>query len=416
MPVHDRGRVIVAYYKENLKMTLLRSLVAGVAGVFCLASIARAGEITAPPNAPPASLLGMALCSGAAGDEPSLWPKEKAWQWYDGVAPIRGVNYVPSTAVNMLEWWQKETFDPATIDRELKWANECGYNSIRCNLSFEVWESDPEGLKARLDQFFAIAAKHKLTVMLCLFDDVNFAKANPVLGRQPEPVPGIHNSRWVPSPAPAKVTDRTAWPALEKYVKNIIGRFREDKRVLVWDLYNEPGNGGLGGKSLPLVEAAFQWARAMKPVQPLTVGPCRLHNSGMTKAMAELSDVVTFHNYSSVEALARNVAFYQKYQRPVICTETIRRQKGLDFAAVLPLFARNKVSWYNWGLVAGKQQTYLPWENKGLTINDHWHWDMLWPDGRPYDPNEVKLIKNFKFESSAPTDNPNSDPDKEEGR
>jgi len=200
MPVHDRGRVIVAYYKENLKMTLLRSLVAGVAGVFCLASIARAGEITAPPNAPPASLLGMALCSGAAGDEPSLWPKEKAWQWYDGVAPIRGVNYVPSTAVNMLEWWQKETFDPATIDRELKWANECGYNSIRCNLSFEVWESDPEGLKARLDQFFAIAAKHKLTVMLCLFDDVNFAKANPVLGRQPEPVPGIHNSRWVRAP------------------------------------------------------------------------------------------------------------------------------------------------------------------------------------------------------------------------
>jgi len=345
-----------------------------------------------------ASAPAMALASDAAEGPSPRWPKTQAWEWYGRVAPIRGVNYVPSTAVNMLEWWQAETFDPATIDRELKWARESGYTSVRCNLSFEVWEANPEGLKERLDQFLGIAAKHEIGVTLCLFDDVNFAGAHPVVGRQPEPVPGVHNSRWVPSPSPDKVTDRTVWPALEKYVRDIVGQFREDNRVLIWDLYNEPGNGGLGEKSLPLVKATFDWAREVDPVQPLTTGPWRDHGRSMAKAMAELSDVVTFHAYSPAAVVEATIGLYEDYDRPLICTETIRRLEGQDYAAVLPVFAGHKVSWYNWGLVAGKQQTYLPWETKGRTIKDHWHWDMLWPDGRPYDPREIELIKSFTFD------------------
>ncbi len=342
-------------------------------------------------------VFGILARSSIAGEPSQQWTKEKAWKWYDSVAPILGVNYVPSTAVNMLEWWQKDTFDPETIDRELKLAKDCGYNSVRCNLSFEVWESDGEGLKHRLEQFFGIAEKHNVGVMLCLFDDVNFANANPVAGKQAEPVPGVHNSRWVPSPASAKVADQAAWPALEKYVKDIVGKFSKDKRLLVWDLYNEPGNGGLNNNSLPLVKASFEWARAMNPEQPITVGPWRDYNSEMSKTMTELSDIVTFHNYENAGEIEGSVKFFQKYERPVLCTETIRRRGGQDYAAVLPVFAKNKVSWYNWGLVVGKQLTYLPWEQKGQSINDPWNWDMLWPDGKPYDPKEIELVKNFKF-------------------
>ena len=343
------------------------------------------------------SSLVMVLPARAAEEQSRRWSKEKAWQWYNNIAPICGVNYVPSTAVNMLEWWQKETFDPATIDKELGWANKSGYNSVRCNLSFEVWEVDAEGLKKRLDKFLEIAARHKIGVMFCLFDDVNFARAKPVVGKQPKPKPGVHNSRWVPSPTPKKVTDKTAWGALEKYVKDIVGKFAGDKRVLVWDLYNEPGNGGLGNKSLPLAKATFKWARAMKPIQPLTIGPWRGHGGDMAKALVELSDVVSYHAYSSAGGVEKTTKLYQKYGRPLLCTETLRRIKGQDYAAVLPVFAKYKVSWWNWGLVAGKQQTYLPWGKKGLTIEDHWHWDMLWPDGKPYDPKEIELIRNFSF-------------------
>ncbi|MBL7219189.1 MAG: cellulase family glycosylhydrolase [Phycisphaerae bacterium] len=348
-----------------------------------------------------ASFLVMALSSQAAEEQSQIWSKQKAWEWYNKVGPIKGVNYVPSSAVNMLEWWQEDTFDPTTIDRELGWAHKSGYNSVRCNLSFEVWEVDAEGLKKRLDKFLAIAAKHKIGVMFCLFDDVNFARANPVVGKQPKPKPGVHNSRWVPSPTPKKVTDKTAWPALEKYVKDIVGKFANDKRVLVWDLYNEPGNGGLGNKSLPLAIATFKWARAMKPIQPLTTGPWRGHGNDMGNKLAELSDMVSYHAYTSAAGVEKTTKHYMKYGRPLLCTETLRRINGHDYPAVLPVFAKYKVSWWNWGLVAGKQQTYLPWGKKGQTIKDHWHWDMLWPDGKPYDPKEIELIKNFKFTKAA---------------
>ena len=328
------------------------------------------------------------------------WSEEKAWKWYNDIAPLRGVNYVPSTAVNMLEWWQKETFDPKTIDKELKWAHESGYNSIRCNISFEVWEIDAEGLLKRIDEFLAIADKNKIGVMFCLFDAVNFANANPVVGKQPEPIPGVHNSRWVPSPTPAKVTDKKAWPALEKYVKEVVGKFKDDKRVQVWDLYNEPGNGRLGGRSMPLVVASFKWAREVRPTQPLTTGPWKGFRNKEAKTMAELSDVVSFHCYSHVNGVRDVIKIFKAFKRPLLCTETIRRLRGRDYAAVLPAFAKEKVSWYNWGLVAGKQQTYLPWGKKDLTIKDPWHWDMLWPDGKPYAPKEIELIKNFKFEAA----------------
>jgi len=301
----------------------------------------------------------------------------------------------------MLEWWQEDTFDPKTIARELKWAHECGYTSIRCNLSFEVWEVDPEGVKKRLDEFLGIAAKHKTGVMLCLFDAVNFARADPKVGKQPAPVPQAHNSRWVPSPARHKVLDKKYWPALEKYVKDIVGSFSKDNRVFVWDLYNEPGNDRLKDANLPLVVETFKWAREMKPTQPVTTGPWMGYTGNFAETIFALSDITTFHCYLHAGAVDRWTNHLKQYGRPILCTETIRRVKGKDFKTILPIYAKHQTGWYNWGLVAGKQQTYLPWGDKSKTINDPWHWDLLWPDGKPYDPKEIELIKNFKYDESV---------------
>lgn len=269
-----------------------------------------------------ASSLGMLASSNAADEQSLRWTKERAWEWYKAVSPIRGVNYVPSTAVNMLEWWQADTFDPKTIDQELGWAHDSGYNSVRCNLSFEVWAADPAGLEDRVDQFLAIAKKHQIGVMLCLFDDINFAQTDPVLGKQPAPLPSVHNSRWVPSPAAAKVTDSAAWPMLEKYVKVIVGKFREDPRVLIWDLYNEPG---IGEKSKPLMEATFKWAREMKPVQPLTTGAWTNHFQGMSLTMTDLSDVISYHHYGNAAEAEAIIQRFKEHGRPILATETIRR-------------------------------------------------------------------------------------------
>jgi len=328
----------------------------------------------------------------------NLWSKENAWQWYWKVSPLRGCNYLPRTAVNMTEMWQADTFDPKTIDEELGWAEKAGYNSVRIYLQYLVWKDDPEGLKNRLDKFLTIADKHGISSTLILFCDCAFSGKEPFLGKQDEPIPGVHNSGWVPSPGLKRVTDKSVWPDLEKYVKDIVGSFGKDGRVLIWDLYNEPGNSRMGAKSLPLAEAAFRWARATNPSQPLTIGAWAGFQSRMSKRLMELSDIVSFHGYDRLEGIKSKLKICQEYGRPVICTEWLRRGVGNTFDAVLPIFAEHNTGWYNWGLVAGRTQTYMPWgSKKGDPMPKIWQHDMFHPDGRPYDAKEIKLIRKFKF-------------------
>ncbi len=222
------------------------------------------------------------------------WSTEKAWKWYTSLRPIRGCNYLPRTAVNDTEMWQSETFDPKTIDQELGWAEETGYNSLRVFLQYLVWEHDPDAFKKRIDEFLAIANKHGLTVTFVLFDDCAFAGREPYLGKQEDPVPGVHNSGWVPSPGHNRVIDKRYWPKLNGYVTDLVGSYGGDPRVLAWDLYNEPANSGTNQESMPLVEAAFNWARLARPLQPLTVGVLEW-DSSMSELIMKLSDIVSFH-------------------------------------------------------------------------------------------------------------------------
>jgi hypothetical protein len=125
-----------------------------------------------------------------------------------------GFNYLPSTAVNWTDIWQKETFDVDTIDRELGWAADAGYNTLRINLPFIVWENDRDGLMARIDRFLTIADHHGFSTMLTLMDDCGFSGDEPYLGPQKPPVPGKHNSQAAASPGREKVCDRDCWPTL----------------------------------------------------------------------------------------------------------------------------------------------------------------------------------------------------------
>lgn len=170
------------------------------------------------------------------------WSVETAKQWYGGIAPICGCNYLPRTAINTTELWQAGTFDPETINQELGWAAEAGYNSVRIFVQYLVWQDDPDGLKQRMDQLLTITNRHHIRAMFTLFDDCAFAGKEPYLGPQDDPILGVHNSGWTPSPGLTRVTDQSVWPALEQYIKDIVGTFGSDQRVLIWDLYNEPGN------------------------------------------------------------------------------------------------------------------------------------------------------------------------------
>lgn len=353
---------------------------------------------------------------------PGQWTAARASEWGSRHRWLCGFNFLPSSAVNFLEMWRQQSFDPAGIDRELGWGAAIGYNALRTNLHYLDWLWDRDGLVARLDQFLDIAAEHGLASMLCLFDDCEFSGDAPQWGPQPLPRPGIHNSRAVGSPGRYLVGRREEWPYLRAYVQDIVHRFGRDPRVLVWDLYNEPGNrmifpdamsqrehcSSLETDSHALMRASFAWAREADPEQPLTVAPWRLGRTGediyphpIDRDALALSDVVSFHAYCSLPRLRHVADELESLGRPVFCTEWLARGIDSRIADQLPFFHERRIGAFQWGLVRGRTQTHLPWPGIGLDIRSdedgghEWFQDILTEEGLPYSAAEFKAVKSI---------------------
>ncbi|MGC9343726.1 MAG: cellulase family glycosylhydrolase [Bacteroidales bacterium] len=331
-----------------------------------------------------------------ADQTPDRWTAEKAFQWQEEHGWLVGCNFTPSTAINQLEFWQEATFDPETIDRELGWAADIGFNIIRVYLHDLLWEADSSGLVNRMNQFLDITDSHGIKVMFVLFDDCWYG--NPQLGPQREPAPGIHNSGWLQSPSYAAVMDPSEWPRLERYAKGVLSNFKDDERVVLWDLYNEPVNNHYLEQIFPLVRNVFHWAREVNPSQPLTIGTWKWNeeNWPMNEFCLENSDIISFHNYGDYESMAKEIERHTSFGRPVLCSEYLARGRNNLFETHLPLMKKHNVSAINWGLVDGKTQTKYPWNHPlGKTDIEPWHHEIFHPDGTPYRQEEVDLIKKL---------------------
>lgn len=342
------------------------------------------------------------------------WSTVKASLWYEQHAWLIGMNYIPATAVNQLEMWQAETFDPRRIDLELGWAADLGMTVARVFLHDLLWLEDAKGFCSRLSSFLDIAARKNVRTIFVLFDSCWHPR--PVSGMQPSPSPGIHNSGWVQSPGAAGLCDPQSSRRLEAYVRGVISRFADDSRVFAWDLWNEPDNENTGSyasleidRKLAIVERllpdVFKWARSERPCQPLTSGvwagdwsaPEKL--TPIQRTQIEQSDVLSFHNYAPPEEFEQRVTWLQKYGRPVLCTEYMARCAGSTFESILPVARQHKVAAINWGFVQGKSQTHLPWDSwQSPYVSGPppiWFHEILHADGTPYDEQEVQVIRDM---------------------
>lgn len=321
-----------------------------------------------------------------------IWTAEQANAWYANKPLYIGANFLPSTAINQLEMWQAETFDPATIKRELGWAAAIGMNSMRVYLHDLAWKADPKGFKKRMNTYLDIASGLGISTIFTVFDDCWNPEAN--IGTQPAPKPGIHNSGWVRSPVKSVHDDSSQWGYLKEYVQDILRSFRHDKRILMWDLYNEPGNSGYGQTSMPLLRKAFEWAWEVRPAQPLT---CATWNNDQQFNNFQLasSDVVTFHNYGDANSLKKEIEKLKKLNRPVICSEYMARTRNSLFQTHLPIFLESRVGAINWGLVAGKSNTIYAWDTPMPDGAEPkvWFHDVFRKDGTPYREEEVEAIR-----------------------
>lgn len=325
----------------------------------------------------------------------SRWSVEKAKKWYADHSWINGANFIPSNAINQLEMWQADTFDPQTIDRELGWAESIGFNTMRVYLHSLAYKQDPAGFKDRMGRYLTIADKHQIKTIFVFFDDC-WNKAG-FVGKQPAPQPGIHNSGWVQDPGNPAHTDTENFPALEKYVKDVMGHFARDNRILLWDLYNEPGNSGKEESSLPLLTKVFEWARSANTDQPISAGLWRWDFEKLNAFQAANSDIITYHDYESPEWHKRVLMILKTHDRPLICTEYMARTKNSTFANTLPMLKAQNVGAINWGLVAGKTNTIYAWDTplKDGSQPTDWFHDIFWPDGKIYRTDETDLIKKL---------------------
>ena len=372
------------------------------------------------------------------------WSEEKIWNWYNNQPWLVGSNFITSSSINQLEFWQSETFDLDLIDKELKLSASIGMNTHRVYLHDLLWEQDSVGFMNRIDQFLNIADNYGMKIMFVFFDDV--WHPYPSLGKQPEPIPHIHNSGWVQSPGVEILTDTIKHNSLEPYVKGIVSRFKNDKRVLAWDLYNEPAQHNwsprvskervfeiyenIGIKitdenlpkyyrdemeptglekrkyTLPLMKKVFKWVREINPSQPLTVGIFDYiidwdkfeELLPLERFILENSDFISFHDYGNKESVLTRIKHLKVYNRPIVCTEYIAREQDNTFQNILPIFKENRIGGYNWGLVSGKTNTIYPWKSWDSTYTGppkKWHHDIFKPNGEPFSYEEIELIKNL---------------------
>lgn len=359
-----------------------------------------------------AALLASVATPASARD---MWTKSQAQAWYDKQPWMVGANYNNASAINQFEMWQADTFNPAEIDKELGWAKSIGMNVMRVYLHNMLWEDDAAGLKKRMDQFLGIADKHGIRIMFVLFDSC--WDPDPVSGPQRPPIPGVHNSGWMQAPGAKRLADKSQYGKLEAYVKDVVGHFKDDRRIVVWDVWNEPNNGGGGGgayKPTPnkkelvagLLGQVFDWVYAANPSQPLTSGLWigetwnRFDSlDAVEKIQVTRSDVNSFHDYNWPEQFERRAKQMLSYGRPVLATEYMARGNGSTFDGSLPIAKRMNIAMINWGFVDGKTQTRLPWDSwkKPYTMDEPtiWFHEVFRADGTPYRKAETDLIRSL---------------------
>lgn len=343
------------------------------------------------------------------------WSEEKAWKWHQENGWMAGTNFNPSTAINQLEFFQEESFDMETIDRELSWSAELGMKMHRVYLHNLLWDQDSLGFINRINVYLETADKYQIKTMLVLLDDVWHPV--PKLGKQPDPTPFVHNSGWVQAPGAAILGDSLRHDELKNYIKGVISHFAEDKRVVTWDLYNEPDNVAnqpgyaeleLKDKytyTFALLKKVVCWAREVNPSQPLTIGIWKGDHSlwgnpqalrPLERFMIENSDVISFHSYDNLQVTTEKVEELKKYNRPIICTEYLARGNGSTFEDILPMFKENEIHAVNWGFVSGKTNTIFPWSSWSKAFDSMpkiWHHDIYRTDKSPFSEEEMAFLK-----------------------
>lgn len=346
------------------------------------------------------------------------WSKEKAWEWYNQFPWIRGFCYYPSCCVNRIEMWQEYGWDKVkpVIDSELKLAKEWGFNAIRIGGALELYIDQKESYLKHIDEVIEMADKYGIYVMWTFGGDCVVQKQNyswPKYGPQDFDF-GYHSGR---ANSPHVVMHQPGYNLIDEpeyeeefyeMIRTIVSKYKDDKRIIVWDIFNEAGNSLRGMMSYRVIKNAFDIARSYNPIQPCA-SCCWSYDKDrhpfkeIELKMLDMSDIILYHCYENYESSVEVIRFLkEKYDRPMMNTEWLHRIWHNNVEDLFPLFRKEKIGCFSWGWVTGKSQTREPWEwlfneydnGKGRDWDfTKWQHDLVRPNLRPYDYKEYEIIK-----------------------
>lgn len=307
---------------------------------------------------------------------------------------------------------------------------DIGLNSVRMFLPFNVWYHERDKFIDRLKRFLDELSDKGITMMPVLFNDcVGFGRPKDITPSLPcgwhEYEIGHHGGH-KENPFTGE-TRRTGWiywdepewrPVMEEYLRAIISEFKDDSRIYAWDLWNEPGNSNRHDMSIHYLKRSFEIARECNPIQPLTAGVWSYPDDFGINPESDVepiqrlalneSDIVTFHQYESIERVKHVVNRLKQEGRPMLNTEWLNRVLDNMVQDNLPLYHDEHIGSYSWGLVAGKSQHFLPWDElwkkRNLPLN-RWQHDLFDTYHTPYDRDELVLMRKL----SAKNRNGNGD-------
>ncbi len=291
---------------------------------------------------------------------------------------IRGANYVPSYASTSVGMWKD--FDPQVIDRELALARRLSLNSVRVFLPYVVYEDDPQTFLKHVERFVELSASHNIRPMFVLFDSC--------FGDEPS-LDKADSPTWVNNPGYSRI-GKEHWPRIERYASDVVGSFRGDSRVLMWDIMNEP-MADFAHVTRKERDAIWEFCRHFcafvkkhDPNKPITVGHAVVEYIPKT---IDLVDVASVHSYSPYAEWLDNdldlaFTYADRAGKPVIVSEFGNPGAGQPYEMALDVIERRKIGFYFWELMIAKVQFR---EMSGL----------VYPDGTIREPAAVARLLGF---------------------
>ena len=351
-----------------------------------------------------------------------MWNKDEITKWYLDQPWLTGCNFLPSNVINRLDMFQsykkREHLEQADI--ELAFFSKLGFNSIRLWANFDVYYKEPNSFMDVFDRYIELARKYHLSVMIVLAYEEDLPFGNTFIPKEmgPQKLYFNHFNRdYEQHEKHLKLKDYKHYleyeelkPLYLEMVRKIVTKYKDDKVVNSWNIYNEPGI-LIGSRAIPLLKLLFEEVRKLHPIQPLTADIWRGTNDKgeiITKEEQyafELSDFCSFHSYSRFETFKRNVKLAMSWGKPVIVTEWLCRGNHNNFEDIYPWLYKNRIGSYFWGFIQGLTFVTEPWNDimkklaQGKKLNGFdmtkWQHELFRRNFAPYDYKEYKVLKRI---------------------